>query len=26
MAEILTYPAEELVEKITALRPLAVAR
>jgi len=26
MAEILTYPAEELVEKITAARPLAVAR
>ena len=26
MAEILTYPAEELVEKITAARPLAIAR
>jgi pyruvate/2-oxoglutarate dehydrogenase complex dihydrolipoamide dehydrogenase (E3) component len=26
MAEILTYPAEELVEKITAERPLAIAR
>jgi pyruvate/2-oxoglutarate dehydrogenase complex dihydrolipoamide dehydrogenase (E3) component len=26
MAEILTYPAEELVEKITASRPLAIAR
>jgi hypothetical protein len=26
LAEILTYPAEELVEKITAARPLALAR
>jgi hypothetical protein len=26
MAEILTYPAEELVDKITAARPLALAR